>query len=72
VKECRAGQNRKIGVGNGHGLSHGDTERGHTLAVAFGLGVLQVERAAQSFQRIVVGLFELRDRAGELGGALFH
>src|SRR6267142_3464014 len=72
VKECRAGQNRKIGVGNGHGLGNGDAERGYTLAMTFGLSVLQVERAAQSFQRIVVGLFELRDSAGELGGALFH
>ena len=38
--------------------------------MAFRLGVLQVERAAQSFQGIVVGLLQLLDRFREPRGAV--
>ncbi len=39
--------------------------------MAFGFGVLEVERAAEGFEGVIVGLLELRERAGKLGGALF-
>ena len=61
----------KYGSGTGMVLRDGDAESGDALAVAFGFGVLQVQGAAQGFQSVVVGLFELRERAGELRGAFF-
>ena len=54
-----------------HGFGNGNGEGRHALAVAFGFGVLQVQRAAQGFQRVVVGLFELLESALQLRGALF-
>ena len=52
-----------------HGSRDGDGERGDALAMAFGLGVFGVERAAERFERVVVGLFEILQRDGELLGA---
>ena len=40
--------------------------------MAFRLGILQVERAAQSLQRVVVGLLELFEGAFELRRAFFN
>ena len=55
-----------------HVLGDGDGEGRNALAVAFGFSVFQVERPAQGLQRVVVGLFELLERALQLRGAFFH
>src|SRR6266851_2931510 len=55
-----------------HGSGDGDAKCRNALAMAFGLRVLQVERAAQRLERVVVGLFELRDCFGKPRGFLLH
>ncbi len=70
VEESGASENGQVRGGNGHGLGDGDSEGGDALAVAFGFGVFQVESAAQGFESVVVGLFELSERTGEFRGAL--
>jgi len=57
VEESSARENGQIVIGNGHGFGDGNGEGSDALAVAFGFGVFQVECAAESFKRIVVGLF---------------
>jgi hypothetical protein len=72
VKKRCARQHGQVGIGQGHGLGDGDAKCRHALAMAFGLCVLQVERAAQSFQGIVLRLFEPVQRFGKLVGSLLN
>ncbi len=44
---------------NAHGASQRDGVGGDALGVAFGFGVLRVERVAQGFKRDVVGVLEI-------------
>ena len=53
-----------------HGPRNRDRERRHALAVAFCFGVFRVQRAAQCFQRVVVGLLQILQRDGKLLRAL--
>src|SRR5581483_487753 len=46
VEESGAGEDREIGIGHRHGFSDGDAEGGDALAMAFGFGVFEVERAS--------------------------
>ena len=47
----------------------GTAELGYPQAVIFGLGILQVERIAQSFERDVVRALEVAHRLAQLLGA---
>src|SRR5713226_5999702 len=69
VKESRARQYRQIELRHGHRLRDGNAKRRNPLAVSFGFGVFQVQRASQGLQRVIVGLFELCQRAAELCGS---
>ena len=71
VEESGACENGQIVSWNGHGFGDGDGEGSDALAMTFGFGVLQVERATEGFQCVVVRLFELSERDSELPGALF-
>ena len=50
-------------------LGNGNGESGDALAVAFSLRVFCIQRTAESFQRVIVGLLEILERNGELLGA---
>ena len=52
-----------------HRFCNRDRERGHALAVSFGLRILRVQRPAQRFQRVVVRLLQVLQRDGKLLGA---
>ena len=71
VKKCGPGDLREQRRFHVHGLGNRNGEGGHALAVAFGFGVLQVQRAAQGLQRVVIGLLELLESALELRRPLF-
>ena len=59
--------------GDAHGAGQRDGVRGHPLGVAFGLGVLQVERVAQRLQRDVVGVLQIfHGLAEHLGSGAHH
>src|SRR5438128_5367036 len=70
VKESSARQDRQILVRHRHGPGDGYAKRGDALAMPFGFGILQVKRASESFEGIVVRLFEFHVLGGELRGAL--
>src|SRR5207302_4667713 len=70
MKESSARQDRQILVRHRHGPGDGYAKRGDALTMSFGFGILQVQRASESFEGIVVGLFEFHVLGGELRGAL--
>ncbi len=72
VQEGGPRQLRHVRGVDTHGLGDFQRENHDALAVAFGFGILEVERAAQGLQRFVVGFFELRKRVFQFGGALLH
>ena len=63
VEKCGARDLREQRRFHVHRFRNRNGEGGHALAVAFGLGVLQVERAAQGLQRVVIGPLELLEGA---------
>jgi len=71
MKEGGARENGQVRGGNGHGFSDRNGESGDALTMAFGLGVLQVEGAAEGFESVVVGLLKLAQCASKLRGAFF-
>ena len=61
VQERAAGNHVNLISGSAHGAGDGDGECGDALGVAFGLGILEVERIAQGFQSDVVGALQFGD-----------
>ena len=61
-----------LGRRNAHGARQGDGVSGYALGVAFSLGVLQVERVAQRFERHVVGVLQVFHRLAQHLGARPH
>src|SRR5260370_23583359 len=72
VKKRSARQDSQVWIRYGHGSGDGDAKCRNALAMAFGLRVLQVERAAQRLEHVVVGVVELRDCFGKPRGFLLH
>ena len=54
-----------------HRFGDGNGERGDSLTVSFGFRVLQVQRAAECLERVVVGLLQFVMLGTQLRGALF-
>ena len=59
VQEGAARNFRKLCNIDIQGFRDRQSKCGDALAMAFGLGILQIQRAAQCFERIVVGAFQL-------------
>ena len=72
VQERGPSQLRHVRGVDTHGLGDFQRENHDALAVAFRFGILEVQRAAQSLQRFIVGFLELRKRGFQFGGALLH
>lgn len=69
VKEGSASDVAQQAFIHTHGTRDRDGEGSDALAVTFGFGVFGIERAAESFQSVVVGLFKILQRDGKLLGA---
>ena len=62
-----------ISVGrNAHGARQGDGVSGDALGVAFGFGVLEIQRVAERFERDVVGVLEIFHGVAQHFGAGAH
>ena len=68
-KKRSASDDANVVVRQFHGPRDGDGEGGHALGVAFGFGILQVERIAQRLQGDVIGALQVGERATQHIGA---
>ena len=59
VQERSARDRVDLFAGQAHGAGNRNGESGHSLGVAFGLAVFQIQRIAQSFQRDVIGPLQI-------------
>ena len=64
VEECAARDVTQQAFIHAHGARNRDGESGDALAVTFGFGVFGIEGAAESFESVVVGLFEILQSDG--------
>ena len=73
VQESAARDDLDFRRGNAHGAGQRDGVSGDALGVAFGFGVLQVERVAQRLERDVVGVLQIfHGLAQHLGAGAHH
>src|SRR5216684_2484597 len=70
VEESGARQDGQIRIRHGHGPRDRYAKRGDPLAMPFRFGILQVQGASKSLERVVVGLLEFHVLCSELRGAL--
>ena len=68
VQESSSGDHVDLFFRQAHLASDGDGEGGHAPGMAFGLGVLEVERIAQGFEGDVIGLLQVGKRRFPLLG----
>ena len=71
-KKRSAGDDANVVVRQFHGPCDGDGEGGHALGVAFGFGILQVERVTQCLQGDVIGALQVGQSATKHLGAGRH
>ena len=69
VEESGARQDGQIRIRHGHGPRDRYAKRGDPLAMPFRFGILQVQGASESLERVVVRLLEFHMLCGELRSA---